>query len=166
MKKITLTHDINCSVDKFWEVFFDNEFNETLFRKELGFPEYDIVSFEKKDNGEVYRRVKGKPKMDVPKAVAKVLGDSFGYEEEGRFDPASKTWKFEMHPNTLAGKLINKGWVRCEPAGEGKCRRVAELEMEAKIFGVGGLLESTTEKEMRAGWEKSASFMNRWLTEH
>jgi hypothetical protein len=166
MKKITLTHDINCSEEKFWEVFFDKEFNEALFRKELGFPEYDIVSFERKDNGEVYRRVKGKPKMDVPKAVAKVLGDSFGYEEEGKFDPAKKTWSFEMHPNTLAGKLINTGVVRVESIDANKCRRVADLVMEAKIFGVGGLLESTTEKEMRSGWDKSAGFMNRWLTEH
>lgn len=166
MKKIRLEHEINCSEEKFWEVFFDTTFNENLFRKELGFPEYDVLKLEKKDNGEVYRRVKGKPKMDVPKPVAKVLGDSFGYEEEGKFDPATKTWKFEMHPNTLAGKLINTGEVRCQRIDDNRCRRVADLTMEAKIFGVGGLLESTTEKEMRNGWEKSATFMNRWLQDH
>jgi hypothetical protein len=42
-------------------------------------------------------------------------------------------------------------------------RRIAEMSIEAKIFAVGGLLESTAEKQMRDGWDKSATFMNKYL---
>ena len=52
---------------------------------------------------------------------------------------------------------------RVEPAGEGKCRRIADISMEAKVFGVGGMLESTTEKNMRQGYDASARFMNQWI---
>jgi hypothetical protein len=165
MKKFTLKHEINCSAEQFWKVFFDQEFNTTLFLQELGFPEFEVVEQTETD-GVVKRRVRARPKMDMPKPVAKVLGDSFGYEEEGSFEPSSKTWTWKLHPNTLANKLITQGKVTVEAIDDGKCRRVADMEVEAKVFGVGGLLEKTTEKEMRSGWNKSASFMNRWIKDH
>jgi hypothetical protein len=138
MKKITLRHEINCSVDHFWKVFFDKEFNQKLFVEELGFPG----------------------------PLKKLLGDSFGYEEDGTFDRKSGVWKWKMKPNTLADKLRTEGKVICEPIGADKCRRIADIEMEAKVFGLGGLLEGTSEKEMTQGWNNSATFMNRWLKDH
>lgn len=166
MKKITLTHEIHCSQERFWEVFFDEGFNTSLFRDHLGFPKFEVLKLERHDDGRVERTVRGVPKMDVPKPLQKVLGDNFGYDEEGSFDPQSETWTWKMKPNTLAGKLRTEGTVRCEKISDDKCRRVAVIEMEAKVFGVGGLLESTTEKEMRQGWDKSASFMNDWLAKN
>ena len=165
MKKITLTHEINCSADRFWQVFFDKEFNSQLFLKELGFPDYQTVEQTETDS-QIRRKVKGRPKMNMPGPVQKLLGDAFAYEEEGTFDRATKVCKWRMKPSTMADKLRNEGKVTCEPIGDNKCRRISEIEMEAKVFGLGGLIESSSEKEMRNGWEKSASFMNRWLAEH
>jgi hypothetical protein len=68
-----------------------------------------------------------------------------------------------MTPSTLADKLFTSGTVRVEPIGTDKVRRIAEMSIEAKIFAVGGLIESTAEKQMRDGWDKSAVFMNRYL---
>lgn len=166
MKKFTLTHEINCGQERFWELFFDTEFNVALFKKGLGFPEFDVLSFDKADDGTVKRKVRGRPKMNAPAAVQKLLGDSFSYEETGTFDPKTQVWKWEMIPSTLASKLRNEGTVKVESAGEGKVRRVATIEVEAKVFGVGGLLESTTEKEMRNGWDRSAEFFNNWIRDH
>ncbi len=165
MKKFTLRHEINCSEDHFWKVFFDKEFNEALFREGLRFPQYEILEQTETD-ASIRRRVRGQPKMEVPAAVAKVLGDSFGYEEDGTFDRASKVWKWSMTPNRLQGKLINRGVVTAEPISSDKCRRIAEIELEAKIFGVGGVIESSSEKQLRDGWNKSAEFLNRWLETH
>ncbi|MSP24185.1 MAG: DUF2505 domain-containing protein [Myxococcales bacterium] len=166
MKKLTLRHELNCSVDNFWRVFFDKDFNTSLFTKELRFPAYSILDQTEKPTGEITRRVSGQPKMNAPAAVQKLLGDSFRYDEEGRLDPVTRIWRFTMKPSTLADKLRTEGTVRCEPLGEGKCRRIAEIEIEVKIFGLGGMMESFTENEMKAGWDASAAFMNRWLKEH
>ena len=163
MKKITLTHEINCSEERFWELFFDDAFNTALFRDHLSFPKYEILNLKRHDDGRVDRTVRGVPKMDVPKALQKVLGDGFGYDEDGSYDPKTGTWTWKMKPNTLAGKLRTEGTVRCEKVSDDKCRRVAVIELEAKVFGVGGLLESTTEKEMRTGWDSSAAYMNEWI---
>ncbi len=43
MGKFTMTHDLDCDVDKFWHLFlYENDFNEKLF-KELEFPEWKLV---------------------------------------------------------------------------------------------------------------------------
>ena len=44
MGKFTVTHEINCNAETFWEVFFDKAFNEQLFLRELGFPEFTVIS--------------------------------------------------------------------------------------------------------------------------
>jgi Protein of unknown function (DUF2505) len=163
MRNINLTHEINCSVERFWEVFFDETFNKALFLEHLGFPEYEVL----KQDGEVsnmHRVIRGRPKMNVPKPVAKVLGDKFGYEETGNMKAGK--WAWTMKTNTLTDKLNTTGTVECEKIGDDKCRRIAKINMEAKVFGVGKLIEQSTEKEMRTGWDTSAAFMNKWLASH
>ena len=164
MGKLTLTHEIRCNEETFWKIFFDKTFNETLFRSELGFPEYNILE-QRETDAEIFRKISGQPKMNMPGPVMKALGSGFRYTEEGRLDKAKKIWSWKMTPSTLADKIRNEGTMRVEPAGEGKVRRVTEMTLEAKIFGIGGLLESSSEKAMREGWDKSAVFMNRWIAE-
>jgi hypothetical protein len=164
MGKFTVTHEIPCSVETFWKVFFDKEFNESLFLKELGFPEFKVLEARDTDK-EVFRRVTGTPKMNLPGPIAKLLGPGFKYTEDGTFDKATQTWRWKMTPSTLAEKLRNEGSMRIEKIGEDRVRRIADIVVEAKIFGIGGLMESTTEKELRNGWDKSADFMKKWLSD-
>ena len=35
--------------------------------------------------------------------------------------------------------------------------------MEAKVFAIGGLIESSAEKQLREGFDQSAVFMNQYL---
>ncbi len=162
MGKFNVSHEIHCDADTFWNTFFDKTFNERLYLEALGFPDFQIQD-QKETEGQITRRVTGTPKMNLPGVLAKLLGPNFRYTEEGTFDKAQKTWRWKMTPSVLAEKLRQEGTLRVEPAGEGKVRRVAEMIIEAKIFGVGGLLESTAEKQLRAGWDDSAVFMNKYL---
>jgi hypothetical protein len=164
MGKFTVTHEINCNADTFWKVFFDKTFNEELFRKALGFPEYSILEQRETDK-ETFRKVSGQPKMDLPGPVAKLFGSGFRYTEEGRLDKATQIWSWKMTPSTLAEKLRNEGTMRIEPIGDSKVRRIASMEIEAKVFGVGGLIESSSEKQLRSGWDQSAVFMNKWIAD-
>jgi hypothetical protein len=157
----TLRHDINCSVDRFWEMFFDPELQKNIF-KELGFPKWEVV--EAKDTEkEVVRTISAIPKIDAPAPVAKLMGPGFGYTEEGRFDRASKVYKFVITPSTMADKMTNTGSVRVEPKGDDKCTRIVEIFGEARIFGLGGTIEKMTEKNIREGWDYSARKMNEIL---
>lgn len=165
MAKFTVTHEINCDVETFWKTFFDKDFNEKLFLHGLGFPEFKIVDQKDGDHA-MTRKVSGMPKMDLPGPVAKLLGSNFRFTEDGKWDKATKVWSFKMTPSTMADKLRQEGTMRIESIGPGKVRRVAELVIEAKVFGIGGLIESSTEKQLRDGWDKSAVFMNQYLAKH
>jgi Protein of unknown function (DUF2505) len=162
MGKFTVTHTINCNVERFWKTFFDKDFNEGLYRQALGFPDFQITSFVD-DETSVTRKVSAQPKMEVPGALQKLIGAGFRYTEEGTMKKAEGVWRWKMTPSTLADKLFTSGTVRAEAAGDNKTRRIAEITIEAKIFGLGGLIESTTEKQMRDGWDKSAVFLNKYL---
>lgn len=166
MPTFTITHEIQCDEDTFWQLFLDKDFNERMYKEGLGFPEWRIVEQTETDT-EVKRTTQGRPKLaNIPGPVAKLLGDSFGYKEVGSMDKKNRHWRYKLTPTTLAEKLRQEGSIRTQPAGEGKTRRLVELTIEAKVFGIGGLLESTTEKQLRDGWEQSAAFMNKWIAEH
>lgn len=162
MGRFTVTHEIHTDVDGFWKLFFDKEFNEKLYREALGFSAYNIVE-QRDGERELFRRVTGVPKMSVPGPVAKVLGSNFGYTEEGTWDKGTKGWRWTIIPSTSPDKIKSSGSMRVEAAGDGKVRRIAEMTLEAKIFGIGGMIESAGEKDLRDGWDKSAVFMNQWL---
>ena len=164
MGKFTVTHEINCDEETFWKVFFDKPFNEELFLKSLGFPRYRIVDQRETDT-ETIRKIEGQPKMNMPGPIVKLLGDGFSYTEEGRLNKATKVWTWKMTPSTLAEKIKNEGTMRVEKVGDSKVRRVTEIFIAAKIFAVGGLMESSTEKQMREGWDASARFMNKWIAD-
>lgn len=160
MRKVTSTTDLPCTVEKFWEVFFDEAYNRAFYLEEMGFPEMTIL-----EQSETGRRMRATPKMDMPKPVMKVLGDRFAYEEHGTFDRAQNLWIWKMVPSTLPDKLLTSGVIRIEARGEG-IRRFDEATLEAKIFGVGKLIESSTEKEIRSAWDREASFLRKWLLDH
>jgi hypothetical protein len=164
MATFTMRHELECDCERFWKLFFDEEFNVALF-KALEFPAWKLLESKETDS-EIIRTVKATPKMGAPAAVAKLLGSSFGYDEEGRFNRASKTLKFVIKTNVMTDKLRNEGTVKCEPRGDGKSTRVVEIIAEAKVFGLGGVIESSFEKSFRTGWQKSADFINKWVKEH
>jgi hypothetical protein len=160
VKKVTVITTIDCDVDTFWKTFFDRDFNKKLYSEGLGFKAFEFV-----EASDSHRKLKGTPKMNAPGPVAKLLGDSFGYEENGTLDKATNTYRWKMTPNTMGDKLFTSGSVKIEAAGDGKVKRTSEASIEAKIFGLGGVLEGTAEKEIRESFEKEARFMNRWFQE-
>jgi hypothetical protein len=99
----------------------------------------------------------------MPGPVAKLMGSNFRYTEEGTWDKGTKIWRWKMTPSTMAEKLRNEGTMRIEEIGGDKVRRIADLVMEAKVFGIGGLIESSAEKELRNGWDQSAVFQRKWI---
>ncbi len=161
--KVTISHEFQTDPDTFWsDVFFNPTFNEALYREGLGFPEYRVL--EQRDDGStLVRRVQVTPKQEAPAAVQKLLGGRFSYVEEGTFDRAKKVYRFRVVPASLADKIRAEGELRAEPAGPGRMRRVLEMTVEVKVFGIGGMAEGFVSKSMQESYAQAAAFTNRWL---
>ena len=55
MQEVTIRHEMECDEDTYWyKCVFDKDYNEQLYLKLLGFPQYELEKYE--DDGETIRR--------------------------------------------------------------------------------------------------------------
>jgi hypothetical protein len=163
MIRFQLTHTIRCDVETYWKTFFDPAFNTALYHQTLAFPAWEVTELRETATGLV-RRVAATPKVDLPGPVVKLIGPNLRYTEEGTFERAASTFTWVMKVSAMADKIDNGGKLRVEAgSAPGECRRIVDLHTSANIFMIGSLMESTTEKSLREGWEASAKFHNEWL---
>jgi hypothetical protein len=156
MKTVTTSVMVPCSPETFWKVFLDERYTRALFLDELRFNALDVLELT-----ETSRKIRVVPKVNLPGPLQKLVGDSFAYEEHGTLDRARNEWTWHMVPRKEI--IATRGKVRIEAAGDGQCRRSDEVVIQGKIFGLGGIIESTAEKEVRASSAKELAFLVRWL---
>ena len=166
MAEMRVEHVFNCSEDTFWgKVFFNDEYNERLFKGILKFPTWRVIRSQDGENA-TERVIEASPPIgDLPGPLKAVIGDNAGYEEHGVFDKKTRRYKVRVIPNRLGEKISVNVEMWLEPAGEGKCRRIAKASATAKIFGVGGMLEKKLLSDLERSYEKSASFTNTFVAE-
>ena len=164
--KFTLRHPYHVGPETFWrDVFFDHAFNEALYREALQFEAFKVLEETTPPDGRRTRRMAVTPKLDAPGPIKKVLGDSVSYIEEGRLDLARPSWIVKVLPSTLADKTRVTSEMWLERTGTGQSDRVAEFDIEVKMFAIGGLFEKFLEKTMRDSYQKATDFTNKWLRE-
>lgn len=166
MADTRIEHVYNCSEDTFWNrIFFDEEYNRRLFKEALEFPVYEQTEFKETDS-EVRRSIKVVPKLGpMPGPLKAVIGEGIGYVENGVLDKKSRRYTIDITPNKLSDKVTIKGKLYTEPKGDGKCNRIFECTVTAKIFGVGGMLEKRVIADMQESYAKGAKFTNEYIAE-
>lgn len=162
MKKVHLSHEINCSPETFWKLYFDPTFTEGVVTEAIKVDDFKILKYEENER-EIHRITTGKPRLNAPAAIQKVIGNNFSYTEEVRFDRKTQIARSKITLSTFTDKVRNECTLRVEPIGPDRVRRIADAELEVKIFGMGGIMESGMEKQMQEGWTAGAEFTNRWL---
>ena len=168
MAEITVHHEINLSIEDYWNrCVFDNEFNQKLYVERLGF--HTFVPEESKDLPD--RRTKKctmQPSLNgVPGAVKKVIGDVLKYSEDGYLDKKTMRYHSVITPSTFAEKTKVEAELWCEPSPSGKpnrCVRYARVKVEVKVFGLGGMVESKIMNDLRSSYDAEAVFVAEWAT--
>ncbi|HEY7956276.1 MAG TPA: DUF2505 family protein [Polyangia bacterium] len=159
MKTVTGTSVLPCSAETFWKVFLDEGYTRGLFLDALQFKDFSVIELTATS-----RKIRVVPKVNLPGVLQKLVGDSFAYEEHGTLDRAHNEWTWRMVPRKEI--VATRGKVRVEPIGDAQCRRHDEVIIEGKIFGLGGVIEATAEKEVRASSAKEHTYFLRWLEQH
>ena len=166
MADARIEHLIHCSDEKFWTVFFDVEYNQKLFLDELRFESWKLVSLDDKGD-RIERVVDVVPRLgDLPGPLKKLVEGGAGYRERDVFDKKTKRMTLKVEPSVLQGKLTISGVMHTEPVGEAQCRRIYETSIVAKVFGIGGMIESRILDDVKKSYDKAAAFTNRWVKEH
>jgi hypothetical protein len=161
-----IEHVYECNPSVFWnQIFMDSEYNRRLFLDELGFDSWELISNEERGD-EVRRVIEAVPRVkELPAVLQKLVQNGLGYRESGVFDRKTQRYKCEAVPRSLASKLSIKGEMYATPLGDKSFRRVFVADVEAKVFGVGGLLERQVLDGLEKSYAKSAAFTNRWIAD-
>lgn len=150
---------LDCSEEQFWErIFRSEDFNRYLYEG-LGFA-YELQEWNPETG---YRRAKVWPTHQMPKSVARVLGERFSYIEEGAFDPIGERYDFRVVPSVVADRIRAKGTVMIEGISPRQCERQVTLEITADVLGLGRVIESYFVATTREQYAKNAALVNEYL---
>ncbi|MEM9691535.1 MAG: DUF2505 domain-containing protein [Myxococcota bacterium] len=161
MLNLEVSDEFDCTKEAYWTAFRTPEYGRTYYLEEMQAFSYEVL-----EQSETKGEIRIVPRLNMPGPVMKVLGDRPSYVEHSVYDPAAHHWSWHWVPAVMPDKLSVKGSMTLEDAGEGRTRRIHRATLEAKVFGVGSLIEKATEKEIRDAWSKETPFMRRWLATH
>jgi Protein of unknown function (DUF2505) len=164
MKRLTESWTLPCSAERYWDVFVDPDYSRALYLDGLRFKDYQVIS-----NDPSARKLRLVPRLNLPAPLAKVIGEAFAYEQHGSLDRKTGLWTWRMappgDPKGKEGVVSSRGSIRVVDAGPGQCTRTDEVTLSGNVFGLGGLMESAAEKELRSSWQNEIAFLRRWLAE-
>lgn len=166
MKTATTSVELPCTREELWTCFFDEAFLRALYLEELDYRAFAVIEM-----GEASRKLRIVPKLNLPSPVAKLIGDSFAFEDHGTLNDKRDEWTWRMlQPANLDPKskprkdvVAMHGSVHVEETSPGKCVRTDTFNVEAKVFGLGSVIESSIEKELLSGRAKEHAFLAEWL---
>jgi len=167
MKERRIEHTYDCSADTFWNrIFLDDGYNQKLFLEELHFESWRVLRSEER-GAEIHRVVEGVPQLgDLPATLKRLLSEGASYQERGVVDRTGQRYRLEVTPRSLSSKLSISGELFTTALGERSCRRTYVARVEARVFGVGGLIEDRLLNDIERSYAKAAVFTNRWIAEH
>jgi hypothetical protein len=158
-KSLAIRQLLDCSEKEFWQrIFCCEKFNAYLYEG-LGF-KYELQEWNP-DTG--YRRAKLWPMQQMPKAVARVLGERFSYVEEGTFDAEAERYDFRVITSSVADRIRVKGTVVVDAVSPQQCERRVTLEIGADVLGLGRLIEAYFVATTREEYAKNAALVNEYL---
>lgn len=160
MLKFSLDNDLEPDVDKMWDLLCDADYMRRYHLEGLGFQDFAV---EQEDwRGEVLHRViKVVPRLDMPGPLKKLFGETMSYREHAHFDRSTKVWRWHTDMPGPGKKIQIGGSIEILPGrGDWGCSRRTHFEVEAKILGIGGMIEKTIKKESIDNYERAARFIN------
>ena len=166
MKTATETFLLPCTTDTFWRVFMDEGYVRSLYLDALGSKAFELLERDASS-----RKLRIVPRLSLPAPLTQLIGDAFAYEEHGTLDRSANQWTWRMVQPAGSGGggapkkaiVTTSGTVRVEASGSGQCVRTDRITLEGKVFGLGGLIEASAEKEARSAWAKERVFFTGWL---
>ncbi|MCA9537123.1 MAG: DUF2505 family protein [Myxococcales bacterium] len=158
--KFTVEHVLNITPEGFWTKIQPSEaFYQALYIDHLGY-EYELLEC---DLAAGTRKARIKPTADAPKVIRDALGERFAFIEDGRFDAAAGRYDFEIIPNTFTDKVRTTATQTMVPHGSDQCVRTVHFEIDAKLLGLGTILEKFIAATTRASYGDSAQFTNDFI---
>jgi hypothetical protein len=158
--KLTVRHTFPCTLDQFWEMYWDPEFDASL-QAEAGV-QRDILQ-ESVQGAVTTRRVRITPAAELPGPVASLVGSKkLVYEQENAWDANARMLRWKVIPTILPGKLDASGTMTARETAAG-VEQCVDGTVTVQVPFVGGRIEQGIVDEVSRSYGRAATAMNRWL---
>ncbi len=152
------------SVDAFWDdIFFDEAFNDYLYYQGLGFPRFEVLEFERLENGVIKRLLRAHPHIDVPRPLQRLLGQNIHYFERGQYDPDTRHWKCSIEIPRLSSKLKITSDMWLVDREQGGSIRHVDFDVQIRLLGLGRILGRFTRMSLEETYGEAARHTNDWF---
>ena len=161
--KLLTRHAFDCTPDRFWEMYWADDFDEMLMHGAT----FDRTVLSDNDEGDVrVRTVRITPHQELPSPAAALLGaPKLVYDQENRFDPAKGEIRWRVIPTILPGKLDAQGHFRIVATPTG-CEQIVEGEIAVNVRFIGGRIEAAVVAEVEKSYARTAQVSREWLKKH
>lgn len=164
MSHFKLVHEQNCNPERFWEVFFDEAYNQAIY-KHVGTKERQFL--EMHDHGDTKTWVlRVFPERDLPDFVKKIIKGDLGYIEHATMYKARNRIESRIEPTLFKDKTKINAVYTVEAIGPQKVRRTFEGDVEVSFPLVGKKVENIIVTDMEKAYDGIATFTNEWLANH
>lgn len=148
-----------CEPQFYLEQYFDAEKRAEREVKGCGTVEWKVL--EASREGDVWSHVaEAFERVNAPGPVRKIFGETTRVQEHATWRRGTHLIELEHVPGTMRSKMTLQSRIRAEATGDGSTRITIDLEVKAKIFVVGGLIEKLAVKEMPTHIDKDAAYFN------
>lgn len=163
----TIEDNFDVSAARFWDVFFDPEFDAALW------PALDIdrevLRFDRSGEGsalEIHRELRLTPRREIPRMLRSFVTSAVSYVQKDHFRARDNLIETRTTPNFMADRIDNHGVFRLEVLGENRVKRIWTGHCSAKVPLVGGKVEAFLVEQIRDSYRKTTDFMRTWFTRH
>jgi hypothetical protein len=146
--------------DGYEALFFDETFWAALGRElRLG---RELLKLDRTD-ARIVRHVRCAPDQDPGTPEGKALADNkASFVEELDWDRRARRGAWRTIPWLLPERVRTRGTIEISPVAGG-VRRVVRGEVDAKLWGFGGLVERRAIVEIEKSYAQAAIFTSAWL---
>ena len=99
-------------------------------------------------------------RVDAPKAVRKVFGETTRITEEITWTRGSDQAHLVFRPDRMASKVFVSGDLQVRDQGDGTCHARAVVDVQVKIFAVGGIVEKLLAKAVPPRFQRDMEWFN------
>lgn len=163
----TITDDFDTSIERYWQVFFDDAYNVALYRRlKVGREVLEVKQEGEGDGLIIRRKIKLSPERDVPALIKKFIKGAVTYTEQNVFTARTNSIDVVTIPGFMADALTTRGVYRVQALGPAKVRRIWEGTIDCKIPLLGGKVEKHIVEEVTQSYRDTTDFTRTWLAEH
>ena len=152
--KLSVRHVFPCTVDEFWALFWDPEYDlrlqsGTAVAREL---------LEDRDGADAHvQRWRFVPEQRLPAMIAKIAGtDRLTYDQDTRWDKQTRVLTWRVVPALMSDKVTAAGTLVVRAVPEG-VERLVEGNIDVRVTFIGGQIEQAIVRSVEQGYEAAAA---------